>query len=282
VAFALAACGAVGGSARRVAALVGSSGGEMVRIAVTDEAGEDRMLVARVCRPAGSAPGPIAIIAHGLPPRGESRAAMSPAACSSPPARWFHDRGYAVVLPLRRGYGESEGDWPENPGACASPDYVRAGQEGARDLDAVLRFAVAQPYAKADGAVIVGEDAGGWAVLGYAARPRQGPEVALIDMAGVMNGRRDGHTCRPDLLVEAAAGFGAASHAPMLWIYPSNDTIIPDSVVKALHDAFVRAGGRAELVQPVSPDKDGHAMLFEAEGAEVWGSLFAFFLAPPS
>jgi pimeloyl-ACP methyl ester carboxylesterase len=252
----------------------------MVRIPMTDEDGDEIQLVARVCRPDGDAPAPVAVIVHGDPPEGDSLADMSPAACASPPAAWFRARGYVVVLPLRRGYGESEGGFAENPGACASPDDFRAGLAAARDLDAVLSFAVHQPFAKAEGAVLLGEDSGGWGVIAYASQKHE-VAASLIQLGGVLGARsagRLGHVCRPDLLIEAAARFGSTARTPMLWIYAANDKVVPSDVVAALHDAFLHAGGQAELVQPQAPGADGHALLFDEQEPEIWGGVLAFYL----
>jgi pimeloyl-ACP methyl ester carboxylesterase len=193
----------------------------------------------------------------------------------------FRARGYVVVLPLRRGYGDSEGDFAENPGACASPDDVRAGLAAARDLDAVLSFAVHLPFAKAEGAVLVGEDSGGWGVIAYASQKHE-VAASLIQLGGVLGARsagRLGHVCRPDLLIEAAARFGSTARTRMLWIYAANDKVVPSDVVAALHDAFVHAGGQAELVQPRAPGADGHELLFDGQGPAIWGGLLDFFLA---
>jgi dienelactone hydrolase len=255
-------------------------GGVLGVITVTDAAGVDHSLATRLCRPDSDAPAPVAIIAHGLPEPGESRADMVPAACSSPAAAWFLERGYVVFLPLRRGYGDSPGAWAENPGSCASPDYIRAGREGARDLAAALDYALKQPFVRPDGAVLIGEDSGGWAVLGYASLPHPAA-AALIDVAGALGGRAAGqlgHTCRPDLLIDAAASFGATARTRMLWIFAANDQVFPPDLARALHEAFLRAGGRAELVQPTAPGPDGHALLFEDDGPQVWGTLVEAFL----
>jgi len=258
-----------------------SGGGILGTIPVINAGGDGQLLAARLCRPPGDAPAPVAVIAHGLPPLGEERADMVPPSCSSPPAAWFLARGYVVMLALRRGYGDSEGEQAENPGSCASPDYVKSGLEGGRDLAAILAFTVKQPYAKPQGAVIAGEGAGGWAVLGYASQTHPVP-AALIDFAGGWGGRAEGqlgHTCRPDLLIDAAAKFGATDHAPVLWVYPANDEVFPRTLVDGLFDAFVRAGGQAELVRPTSPAPNGHELLFEDQGPEIWGSLVDAFLA---
>ena len=52
------------------------------------------------------------------------------AACDSPPVQWFLARNYMVVVPMRRGYGVSEGGWAQNPGSCASPELRSCGARG--------------------------------------------------------------------------------------------------------------------------------------------------------
>jgi len=48
---------------------------------------------------------------------------------------WFVSRGYVVVLPMRRGYGETSGAWAEDYGRCQTPDYFGAGLQGAADIN---------------------------------------------------------------------------------------------------------------------------------------------------
>ncbi len=254
-------------------------------IAVAGDDGRDERMLARICRPAEHfAPGirlPVAIVNHGSPADPADRAAMVPAACGSEPARWFLARGYAVVFPLRRGFGASTGEVAESSGPCDSPDYVRAGLESARDVSAAVRFANALPYARPDGAVVVGQSLGGWATVAFAAGPH--PQVAgLISMAGGRGGHayaNAGSNCRPDLLVAAAANFGRTARTKMLWIYADNDSFFPPPLARAMFDAFTGAGGRAALAQPSFPGQDGHGLFFAQGGSQVWGPLVAAYLA---
>ena len=41
----------------------------------------------------------------------------------------FARRGYVVVLPLRRGFGATGGEFAEDPGTCANPDYRKGEQK---------------------------------------------------------------------------------------------------------------------------------------------------------
>ena len=55
-------------------------------------------------------------------------------------SRWFVDRGYAVVLPQRRGHGATGGSLSEAVGTCAEPDHFASGQVAADDVAAVVEY----------------------------------------------------------------------------------------------------------------------------------------------
>jgi NAD(P)-dependent dehydrogenase (short-subunit alcohol dehydrogenase family) len=87
----------------------------------------------------------------------------TPAACTSEPVAWFLNRGFAVALPLRRGYGPLGTPFAEATGACPEPDYAAGGAETARDIPAALAYARALPGVDASRpAVVLGQSAGGW------------------------------------------------------------------------------------------------------------------------
>ena len=73
-----------------------------------------------------------------------------------------------VAMPMRRGYADSGNGWAANPGSCASPVYVQSAVEGGRDIDAVIGWITGSRDARPNRAIVVGEDEGGWAALGYA------------------------------------------------------------------------------------------------------------------
>ena len=80
-------------------------------------------------RPAG--PFRVAVINHGVG-YSSDRLALTPQGCDTESATWFTDRGFMVVFPLRRGYGQTGGVLSETSGSCELPDYVGAGWSGRR------------------------------------------------------------------------------------------------------------------------------------------------------
>jgi dienelactone hydrolase len=249
-------------------------------IPVTDGEGHVVRLAARICRPRGDAPARLVVINHGSPASAADRPRMQLGRCDSEAAEWFVSRGYVVAFALRRGYGDTGGAWAENFGGCNHPDYVRAGLETARDIDAVVTYATALPYVQDTGVVVVGQSAGGWGTIAYAAVPH--PRVsAFVVMAGGRGGHRDNepnHNCRPDQLAEAAGRFGATARTPMLWIYTANDSFFGPEIARALWQAFTAAGGEADLEQLGPYDGDGHHLFFGRGGSAIWGPLVAKYL----
>ena len=278
-----AGCALVPGIVRRPVDRLVSPRDSFHDIGFLDGSGARTHVLARICRPPAEGRAKLAVLNHaGVAPDGDRAGVVLPG-CDSPPARWFLARGYIVVMPLRRGYGATAGAWAANPGPCAAPDYIDAGLEAGRDIDAAIQYASALPYARSDGIVVAGEGEGGWAVLGYAARPN--PDVAaMVNMGGGMGGLAGGQrlrTCRPDLLVEAAAAFGRTARNRTLWVYATDDPVFSPELAAGMQAAFVDAGGTADLARPSDVGRDAHAMLFSARGEAIWGGLMTALLQPP-
>jgi dienelactone hydrolase len=254
---------------------------ELYLIPVVDAQGKVLQLKARICRPPGDAPATLVVINHGSPPSARDRPTMQLGRCDSEAAEWFLKRGFVVAFALRRGYGASGGGWAEDYGGCNSPDYVRGGLETARDIDAVVNQVTALPFVRREGAVVVGQSAGGWGTLAYDS-VRHPKVAALVVMAGGRGGHQHdvpNSNCRADLLAEAAGRYGATASTPMLWIYTANDSYFAPPVARALWQEFTKAGGKTDFEQLGAFDGDGHHLFFGAGGSEVWGPLVERYLA---
>lgn len=247
--------------------------------------GTGQSLTARFCRPQASGPVPLVVINHGSPTSADIRPGMRPAQCESEAVRWFLDRGYAVLLPMRRGYGASGGRWAENYGGCANPNYAAGGRESARDIAAAVAFGRAQPGIRPDEVVVVGQSAGGWGSLALAADPPPGV-VAVVNMAGGRGGWAGGHAnqiCGGDgALISAVGTYGRTARLPTLWLYTANDSFFSPDVAAAMHRAFTGAGGRARLEALPAFGRDGHSLFFGQGGSAVWGPVVEPFLRAPS
>jgi dienelactone hydrolase len=218
---------------------------------------------------------PLALIAHGSPRSPADRPNMTPLAML-PQAIEFARRGWAAVVVMRRGYGNSDGGWTEDYGACANPHYAAAGAAAAADLTAAIAALRNRPDIDASRIISVGVSAGGFATVALTADAPPGL-VAAISFAGGRGSLHDGEVCRDDQLVEAFRAFGRRSRIPMLWVYADNDHFFGPQLAERLKQAFTAGGGIVEFVAAPAFDNDGHR-LFSQAGIAEWTPLVDAFL----
>jgi dienelactone hydrolase len=239
-------------------------------------------MVATVMRPPGEEKRPLVIINHGSPADGSQRPKMERPRYPSL-SSWFVSRGYVVVLPMRRGYGETGGAWAEDYGRCQTPDYFGAGLQGATDIKATLDYMRGQPYVVADRAIVVGQSAGGWATVAFSSLNPPGVP-GMVNFAGGRGGHQklpEGGigNCAPDALVKAAGRYGSTARVPMLWLYTENDSHFEPVLARRMVDAYDAAGGRATLRRLGPFGNDGHNMASSSSGVPMWSGAVADFLA---
>jgi dienelactone hydrolase len=191
-------------------------------------------------------------------------------------AEWFVRRGYMAVVPMRRGYGDT-GDWPENPGPCANPDFLAAGKAAADDILGVVGRLRALRIVDPDKIVLVGQSAGGFGVVAAMSRNPAGV-FAAINIAGGRLGGRENERCAPDRLVAANERYGETGRVPSLWLYSENDSYFGPDLSRAMVSAYGGAGGRAVYVLLPAYKDDGHQMFGDAEGLPLWTPYATSFL----
>src|SRR6185503_19210446 len=92
-------------------------------------------------RPGGRGPFPWIVLSHGSAPTVAANRAMGRYQPLNPVREWVR-RGYAVIVPVRRGYGASGGDkFGDSYGSCNRPDFRRAGEGAAADILAAVQWA---------------------------------------------------------------------------------------------------------------------------------------------
>ena len=210
-----------------------------------------------VYKPEGPGPFPLAVLSHGSPRNAEQRrtGGRQRLVSQSEP---FVALGFAVLVPTRRGYGNSGGGWAEAYGSCSDPHYYEAGLESARDLRAAVDAVRAEPWADAKRVLLVGQSAGGFASVAASSEPMDGL-LGVINFAGGRGSQSPDQVCGEWRLVEAMGRYGRTARVPELWLYATNDHFFKPSVAHRMHDAFVQAGGRAEFVTAPETGLDGHA-----------------------
>ncbi|WP_178130748.1 S9 family peptidase [Reyranella sp. CPCC 100927] len=234
----------------------------------TDD-GSGRLMRTVVYRPMGESPRPLVVINHGASIAGPATAPQPRFAEAS---AWFVDQGYVVVVPQRRGYGETGGRQNESFGYCDNADFVGAGREGARDIAAAVAFMRQQPFVRAEGLVVAGHSAGGWATLAYASLNPPGV-AAMINVAGGRGGRRDNlpnDNCSPEKLVQGAGTYGRTARTPTLWLYTANDSFFDAGLSRRMADAYRSAGGSATYRLLPAFGQDGHALFVARGSVTIW------------
>ena len=233
-------------------------------------------LEALMVRPDEPGPHPLALINHGAPRSLADHRKMRPSHML-PQAREFARRGWTAVIVLRRGYGNSGGDFAENARGCShNPDYYGAGVESANDLRAAVAYLSKLPEVDATRIISVGVSAGGFATVALTADPPPGL-VAGISFAGGRGSQASDEVCNPQVEINAFRQFGESSRVPMLWVYAENDHFFSPQIAAEFYRAFTEGGGRAQFVTAGPFGSDGHH-LFSADGIPIWAPIVDSFL----
>jgi dienelactone hydrolase len=237
-------------------------------------------LAATILRPRGNGPYGAVILNHGVALGAKARAAESPALLAHTAAA-FASRGYAVVMPLRRGFGATGGPLAEDPGSCADPDFRRAEAEAAADILAAYEFARRLPYVDESRMILAGQSAGAVASL-YAAAQKPAGLLAVLAFAAGRGGdpmTRPGLPCGSERLAEVFAEMGRAVKVPVLLHYAENDRFFGPDTSAAWFRSFKAGGAAAEYVLRPAFGRDGHYVFSDARAVELWLPAVERFLA---
>lgn len=213
-----------------------------------------------IFKPAGAGPFPLLVMNHGKAhgdPRFQERARYLVI------SREFVKRGYAVLIPMRKGFSKSTGSYID--GGC---NLAGNGQAQADDLQSALEFALKQPWADPNRILVAGQSHGGLTAMAFGARNASGVR-GLINFAGGL--RKDDQRCQWQFaLADAFADFGAKTTAPSLWFYGANDSYFNPEVAARMYAAYTKAGGAAKLIAYGPFKNDSHGMSSSRDGVKIW------------
>lgn len=213
-----------------------------------------------IFRPEGAGPFPVVVINHGKD-TGNNR--LQPRARYAAAAREFLQRGYVVVVPMRQGFSKSGG-------AAVGEGCNIAGNGEAQtdDVRAVVSWLEKQPWADTQRMVMMGQSHGGLTTLAYAQEPHPGFKL-FVNFAGGLKWA-SGNCPWEQALADAYGRYGARTRVPSLWFYGENDSFFPPNVIRPAHDAYVKAGGKAEMVAYGPFGSDAHGMFGSYSGLPLW------------
>lgn len=242
--------------------------------------GKEWQVTALVYKPPGNGPFPLVIFSHGRSGKPEGRAKLRyPVPLGH--VNYWHRKGFAVMAPVRPGYGETGGADIESSGnrldsanQCQGAHaYQRVAKNAADVVEAAVMWARGQKWVNPRAILLVGQSVGGMTSAATGARNLPGV-IAYINFSGGTGGdpeRRPAASCFPEVLEQVYGEFGKTTRVPNLWLYAPNDKFWGEEAPKRWHQAFTKAGGRGDFIMtaPV-PDEDGHALLLR--GGVLWGN----------
>jgi dienelactone hydrolase len=253
--------------AARIPATVAGTSGQTVRIPVNDSGplGTVRItLEATIYHPSGDGPFPVVVFNHGS--TGGNPAAVKVTRKADRQAHFFVEHGFALVAPMRRGRGASDGFYGEGYG-CDSTVLTSGVARAVEDVDGVVAWLGTQPWADTSRLVMAGISRGGFLSVVYAGERPQRVKGVVNFVGGWTSERCEGFN---------ASSFGRAGRdacVPMLWLYGDRDHYYGPASIRAYHDAFVKAGGRGALhVYP----REGHDL---ANFPDLWEATADTYLA---
>ena len=250
---------------------------QSLRIPISLGTGETIHLQAEVIRPEGDGPFPLVTINHGVP-RDESPENLKKTKVRfSKAAEWFTRRGFAVAVALRRGFGDSEGEYSEQSGPNDNRDYLAESRATAANMLEIIRFMQHQSFVDPTQVIVVGQSGGGLGALTIATDPPPGIR-GVISFAGARGSKEPGMVCCEERLVEAMASLGSRNRLPGLWLFSENDHYFTPPLADRLFAAYSGASATKVTFTRLPPfGVDGHRVLYDADPA-IWSGSVAAFL----
>jgi dienelactone hydrolase len=257
--------------ARLPATVPGAVPGTTVRIPMAEPGGRRLTLEATLYRPPGDGPHPVLLFNHGSTGGG----AVAPTVTLRPSrlAPFFVARGFAVLAPMRRGRGASEGEHAEWEGSCDAAVLGSGLARAIEDVEATMAFLRAAPWAEPGRVLIGGQSRGGLLSVAYAAE-RPGRALAVINFAGgwtTSNCDWSGRSFNEPTFASA----GGRARVPMLWLYAERDRYYSDEAIQRYHRVFAAAGGVATFHLFPAIGGDGHRLV---DRADIWPPAVDDFL----
>lgn len=183
----------------------------------------------------GRAGQPLAVVNHGS--AGLADSSKQPRNRPFETAKYFLERGYIVVAPMRTGFSRSTGPKPRF--RC---DHYAYALKFEHEIEGTIDYFVREYSADPDNVVVTGQSNGGIVAAGYAARPNKAKLV--VNFAGGID--TPGCDWAP-AMIESGRSFGRNSKLPMVWIYTGTDRTFPPDVSVPFYRNYRESGGNGEF-----------------------------------
>ena len=238
-------------------------------------------IAATILRPDAAGPFGVVVLNHGVSASARERARESSDLLINS-AAVFARRGYVVVLPLRRGFGDTGGEMAEDPGSCSNPDYKGAEKNAAEDVMVAYDYARTLPYVDANRMILAGQSAGGMVSVFTAGTRNPQGLVAVLAFAAGRGGDPDinpGVPCAIEPIARVMDMLGKNIRVPVLFNYSENDLFFSPKISRGWFDRFNANGAGAEYALQPAFGKDGHYLFGDTLGVRYWLPTVEGFLS---
>ena len=242
---------------------------EDVRVPVSNA---NYTIAVRILRPQGDGPFGAIVLNHGVAGTRAERMRESPDQLTAA-ASVFAEHGYVVVLPLRRGFGVTGGEYAEDPGPCSNPDFRKAETAASQDVMAAYDYARTLSYVDGSNMILAGQSAGAMVSIFTAATRAPQGLLAVLGFAAGRGGNPDyrpGVPCAIEPVAKLLDSIGGQIKVPVLFHYAQNDRFFNPATTKLWFDRFTAAGAKADYVLQPAFGSDGHYVFSAEGGAKVW------------
>jgi dienelactone hydrolase len=173
-------------------------------------------------------------------------------------ATYFLRRGYAVIVPMRKGRGQSEGAYAESEErSCDFTTWTPGIASALEDLDGVIEYLSQQPYADVSHLLLAGVSRGGFLSVAYTAKGKYRSNVkGVINFVGGWVGGR----CPNDFNRWSYGEFGQSTTLNMLWLYAEGDSYYSPTAIHGYVQAFRDSGGVADFHLFRQVPENGHRL----------------------
>jgi dienelactone hydrolase len=248
--------------------------------------GGDIDMVTQVFKPESEPPFPVVVFSHGRAPDTFSRANLVRPVSTAQVHYWL-SKGFAIVAPIRPGYGktggsdrEASGAFWDSGGTCTRrPSFGPTAETGKKAVRATVEWLHAQSWADSKKIILVGQSVGGLVTVAAGSDRLEGV-MGYVNFAGGSGGNPDfspGHSCGAGQLTALYAEAGKSTTLPNVWIYALNDQFWGPDVPSEWHAAFAAGGSPTRFVHaPAVADGNGHGLSSHAQA--LWSPYLDSFL----
>jgi dienelactone hydrolase len=221
----------------------------------------NRVTQVRVFRDDARPLSPFLIVHHGRVVSREAREKLGPVRYPEV-SKYFVEKGFAVFVLTRLGYGDTAEDDVEETGTdCDHRDYRATFSPGIGQATTLLEQVRRQPYVEKDRGLILGNSFGGMIALGSVGANPPGV-LGVINFSGGSGGdpKRPAQVCNLAALEAVFEHLGKTSKIPSIWLYSLNDPYWGPTLPLEWAKRYRHGGANVEFVQLPAHGENGHAI----------------------